>query len=77
MRFMAMLESAESASRPSGVRRDAIARQSVIDGPFIETKELIGGYATRRRTTPPGSRPTSRRSPSPRPRPLRSRERAA
>jgi hypothetical protein len=34
----------ESAASAVSIRRDASGRASATDGPFIETKEVIGGY---------------------------------
>jgi hypothetical protein len=71
MRFMMMVESAEHAG-PAPVRRSG-GKPTVTDGPFIETKELIGGYpvydlsawrrsARPRRRSHPGARRSTRSS---------------
>ena len=54
MRFMAMVETGGPLPSATGARRGpSRGIPTVTDGPFIETKELIGGYAvsapTRRR----------------------------
>jgi hypothetical protein len=65
MRFIRMVESAETAGRPPGTLLDTLARLGqrgrlaggtppVTDGPFIETKELIGGDAVDDSTHRPG-----------------------
>jgi hypothetical protein len=65
MRFMRMVESAVTAGSPPGTLLETLARLGqrvrlaggtppVTDGPFIETKELIGGDAVYDSTRRPG-----------------------
>jgi hypothetical protein len=60
MRFMAMVETGGPLPRATGARgRLSGGIPTVTDGPFIETKELIAGYAAHERTR--GSRRAKRR----------------
>jgi hypothetical protein len=34
----------EPATRAVSIRRDSTGRASATDGPFVETKEVVGGY---------------------------------